>query len=64
MGKEDKKIQCPKCDFLVGEDSRFCGKCGSFVEEKADTLTYTPPLEKINRIARVGFRQDDISCKT
>jgi len=47
MGKEDKKIKCAKCDSLIGEDSRFCSKCGSFIEEKADTLTYTPPLEKI-----------------
>ena len=47
MGKEGKKNQCPECHFLIGEDSRFCSKCGSFAEEKADTLTYTPPLEKI-----------------
>lgn len=47
MGNQDKIIKCPQCNSRIAEESRYCYKCGSFLEEKADTLTYTPPLEKI-----------------
>jgi serine/threonine protein kinase/Tfp pilus assembly protein PilF len=47
MGKKAKTILCQQCRSPIAEGSRFCSRCGHIVEDKADTLTYTPPLEKI-----------------
>ena len=47
MGDKDKNIQCPQCQSHIADDSRFCNRCGHYMVDKADTLTYTPPLEKI-----------------
>lgn len=47
MGKEDRTVQCPQCHCHIADDSRFCNRCGHLITDKADTLTYTPPLEKI-----------------
>jgi serine/threonine protein kinase/Tfp pilus assembly protein PilF len=47
MGDENKTLQCPQCHTPIADDSRFCNRCGHYVVDKADTLTYTPPLEKI-----------------
>ncbi len=47
MGNKDRTHQCPQCHSPIADDSRFCSRCGHFVVDKADTLTYTPPLEKI-----------------
>ena len=47
MGDENKTLQCPQCHTPIEDDSRFCNRCGHYVVDKADTLTYTPPLEKI-----------------
>ena len=58
MGTEGKTIKCANCDFLIGEESSFCSHCGSFVEVKADTLPYTPPLKKV-LIDRLHFMPGD-----
>lgn len=47
MGDKDKTVQCPQCHSSITDDSRFCNRCGHYVVDKADTLTYTPPLEQI-----------------
>jgi serine/threonine protein kinase len=47
MGDKNKTVRCPQCHSHIADDSRFCNRCGHFVVDKADTLTYTPPLEKI-----------------
>ena len=47
MGKEDRTVECPQCHSRIADDSRFCNRCGHLIADKADTLTYTPPLEKI-----------------
>ena len=47
MGDKDKTVQCPQCHSSIADDSRFCNRCGHYVVDKADTLTYTPPLEQI-----------------
>lgn len=59
MGTEGKTIKCANCDFLIGEESSFCSHCGSFVEVKADTLAYTPPLKKV-LIDRLHFLPGDL----
>ena len=47
MGDMDKSYQCPQCQSPITDDSRFCNRCGHYIVDKADTLTYTPPLENI-----------------
>lgn len=47
MGEKGKIRQCSQCQSPLSDDSHFCSRCGHFVVDKADTLTYTPPLEKI-----------------
>ncbi|MFQ6038381.1 MAG: protein kinase, partial [Candidatus Aminicenantales bacterium] len=37
-------MRCPHCDSFVPEKSRFCSQCGSSLEEKKQTLTYTPAM--------------------
>lgn len=46
MGKEAKRTKCPQCDSFIAEDSQYCSKCGLPIEEKQDTLTYTPAMEQ------------------
>ncbi len=47
MGNESKTFRCLQCHSPIADDSRFCSRCGHYVMDKAYTLTYTPPLEKI-----------------
>lgn len=47
MGDKNESPRCPQCESVVSDGSRFCSRCGYLIGEKADTLTYTPPLEKI-----------------
>ena len=46
MGNKAKKVQCPKCYSFNIEDSRYCKKCGSSLEEIPETLTYPPSRER------------------
>ncbi len=45
-GEKEKIAQCPHCESLIADDSRFCKRCGNLLTDKADTLTYTPAVEK------------------
>lgn len=47
MGNQNKTVQCPQCYSYIGEDSRYCHKCGYLVEEDQKTLTYSPAQEKL-----------------
>ena len=47
MGEKDKPVQCPKCYTVNIEDSQFCSKCGSALEEALETLSYTPTDEAL-----------------
>lgn len=45
MGDKDKSVQCPKCYTVNPEDTQFCSKCGSTLEEVQETLSYATPEE-------------------
>ncbi len=40
MGENEELVQCLKCYTLNPEDSQFCSKCGSSLEEAQETLSY------------------------
>ncbi len=47
MGNPKDTIECLQCHTSIPKDSLFCHKCGSALELKAGTLTYTPPLNEL-----------------
>jgi serine/threonine protein kinase/Tfp pilus assembly protein PilF len=59
MGKREKPQQCSKCYTLNPDDSQFCSKCGSALEEFQETLTYSSP-DKIPSDKLTPFAPGDI----
>jgi serine/threonine protein kinase/Flp pilus assembly protein TadD len=47
MGKQNNTILCLQCNTPIPEDSTYCSKCGFLLKKKADTLTYTPPIDHL-----------------
>ena len=39
-------MKCPACQSDNPSDSRFCGRCGSAIEETSPTLSYSPAEEE------------------
>lgn len=42
MGNQAGQLQCPKCYTFNPEDSEYCTRCGSSLEEKERTISYPP----------------------
>jgi len=58
MGEKESSAQCPKCYTLNPEDSQFCSKCGSALEEALETLSY--PDQKIPSDKVIQFKPGEI----
>jgi tetratricopeptide (TPR) repeat protein/predicted Ser/Thr protein kinase len=43
MSKREKAVQCSKCFTLNPDDSQFCSRCGSSLENYQETLSYITP---------------------
>ncbi|MGD9346149.1 MAG: protein kinase [Candidatus Aminicenantes bacterium] len=44
-----ENLQCPNCLSLNPEDSQYCSKCGSSLEEKEETISYAPDQEQTTK---------------
>jgi serine/threonine protein kinase/tetratricopeptide (TPR) repeat protein len=47
MGNQNNTVQCLQCNTPIPKDSLFCNRCGFPLEQKADTLTYTPSQKQL-----------------
>lgn len=42
MGTQGHPIQCTKCFTVNSEDSEYCTRCGTPLEEMDETISYSP----------------------
>jgi len=51
MGTKNEPIQCTKCFTINPEDSEYCTRCGTPLEEKDETISYSPDYDISKRDA-------------
>jgi serine/threonine protein kinase/predicted Zn-dependent protease len=53
-----ENIQCPHCFSLNPDDSHYCSRCGSSLEEKDETISYAPDQEQSTK-DRIHYQPGD-----
>ena len=44
-----ENIQCPNCFSLNPDESQYCSKCGSSLEEQEETISYAPDQDQLTK---------------
>jgi len=53
-----ENVQCPHCFSINPDDSHYCSKCGSSLEEKDETISYAPDQAQSTK-DRIHYKPGD-----